>query len=437
MPVTGCGCNDPRYCSHNKKIGFLGMGKLGLPVAYTFASKGHEVYGYDVDDKVYEYVAERTYPHQEEGLALLMEKYRVVMVDTVKDLVARSNLIFVPIQTPHGKKYEGSTRLPIERKDFDYKYLKQGISELAKECRKQKKHLDIAIISTVLPGTVEREIRPLLNKYTHLVYEPMFIAMGTVVADVLNPEFVLMGVDEPEVADRLEQFYSTIHDKPCFKTDINTAEGIKVFYNTFITMKTVLGNIYGEMAHKLAMNADDIYEALSLATDRIISPKYLKAGVGDGGGCHPRDNIALSYIADKVNLSYNIFDSLMLAREKHMQWIADLAIIKAEEEVLPIYVMGESFKPETFITTGSPAVLLANIIGETHDVVIVPEFSEPPEPGVYILGVAHTEYIDTKFPEGSVIIDPFRMVEATENVEVVRIGDERKSSKKSLIKRTV
>jgi UDPglucose 6-dehydrogenase len=405
------------------RIGFNGVGKLGLPVAYAFASKGHEVYGYDIDDRIYEYIAEKTYPNQEEGLAPLMDKYKVFMVDDLKTLVREADIIFTAIQTPHSKEYEGSARVPEERRDFDYTYLKQGISDLAKECASQKKHLDIAIISTVLPGTINREIRPLLNKYTHLVYEPMFIAMGTVVADTLNPEFVLLGVDEPGVAGRLEQFYGTIHDKPCFKTDINTAEGIKVFYNTFITTKTVLGNLYGELAHKLGMNADDIYKALSMATDRIISPKYLKAGLADGGGCHPRDNIALSYIAEKTNLSFNYFDALMEAREKHMQWIADVVILQAHERNLPIFVLGESFKPGTLIKTGSAACLLANILSETHDIIVLPEFTEPRNKGVYVIGVAHEEYKSTKYPRGSVVIDAFRFIGKQEGVEIVGIGN--------------
>ena len=155
------------------------------------------------------------------------------------------------------------------------------------------------IISTVLPGTLDREVLPLLGPRFRLVYEPLFISMGTVVTDYLNPEFVLCGAHDPDAAQHLTAFYATIHRKPLFWTDLRTAEGIKVFYNTFITAKIALANLYGEMAHKLQMNADDISDALSLATERLISPKYLRAGMGDGGGCHPRDNIALSFIAEK------------------------------------------------------------------------------------------------------------------------------------------
>jgi len=402
------------------KIGFQGLGKLGLPVAYTFASKGHAVWGYDISPEPYEQIKNRTYPHQEEGLVELMQNHEVLPALTLEKLVTEADMIFVPIQTPHDPKYEGTTRLPEERIDFDYEHLINGIKDLAGVCHRLKKHIDVAIISTVLPGTTKRLINPLLNEYTHLVYEPMFIAMGTVVQDVLNPEFVLCGVDEEDVADRLEEFYETIHDKPVFRTDINTAEGIKVFYNTFISTKIALANLYGEMSQKVDMNVDDIYEAFSLATDRLISMKYLRAGVGDGGGCHPRDNIALSHIAQKHNLSFDLFEAIMLAREKHMEFIADLALEYGKE----ITVLGKAFKPETEIETGSPSILLVNILREkgaevqhVNDI----DINERLDP-VIIIGTQNQRYKELHLPENSVVIDPFGMIDDQSGVEVIRIG---------------
>jgi UDPglucose 6-dehydrogenase len=215
---------------------------------------------------------------------------------------------------------------------------------------------------------MEREVLPIVGKNFRLVYEPLFIAMGTVLRDFLWPEFVLIGADSRDAAQELVEFYKTIHNAPVFVTDIRTAEGIKVFYNTFITMKTVLGNMYGEMAHKLGMNVDDIYEALSLAKDRLISNKYLKAGMGDGGGCHPRDNIALSYVARRVGLSFDMFDALMTAREKHAEWLADL--IEYHRTTLELRCrcafLGKAFKPNTNLDSGSPARLLSSILSERN-----------------------------------------------------------------------
>lgn len=397
------------------KVGFIGLGKLGLPGALAIEAKGHEVAGYDVNPAINEYLVNRHVPFREEGLQPLLDKTNLQLMN-IDTLITWSDIVFCAVQTPHKRKYEGITRLPDDRKDFDYKYLKKAIKSVAMAAKRQKKKTILVVISTCLPGTFNREIKPLLNEYIEYIYNPWFIAMGTVLQDVYNPEFVLLGGKN----DKLTSLYSTIHRKPLLYTDITTAEAIKVSYNTFITTKTVLGNLWGEIAHKTGANVDDIFKAWSMATDRLLSSKYLKSGVGDGGGCHPRDNIALSYIADELGLSFNYFEALMKARENHMGWIAKLAIEQAED--LPIFVLGEAFKPETNLTTGSPATLLANIISETHNVTIIPEPHLPLEKGVYIIGVKHEIYKDVVFPDGSKIIDPFGIIKDREGIEVTRIG---------------
>lgn len=209
---------------------------------------------------------------------------------------------------------------------------------------------------------------------------------------------------------------------------------------TFITMKTVLGNIYGEMAYKLGANVDDIYKALSLAVDRIISPKYLKAGMGDGGGCHPRDNIALSWVANKIGLSFDIFEALMKAREAHTEWLVELIIEKHKKKYketdcsLPIIILGKTFKPETDLIVGSPAMLLSNILNEKGieyihydpyvdtDVEVDIKKLEKNK-AIYFIATKHDVFVQMKFVPGSVVIDPFRFIQKQKGVKVIRICD--------------
>jgi UDPglucose 6-dehydrogenase len=404
------------------KVGVIGLGKLGLPVALAIESKGHEVCGYDVNPAVKGYLEQRKIPFKEEGLQPLLDNHKIKLEAGVDEVVANSDIVFLAIQTPHEPQFEGDKRIPDERADFDYSYLKKAVTDVADAAEWQEKHVTLVVISTCLPGTFKREIEPLLNQYVHYVYNPFFIAMGTVLQDFLNPEFVLVGKHEGDFTGLLS-FYASIHDRPCFTTDITTAEGIKVFYNTFITMKTVLANTYGEMAHKLGMNVDDIYQALSMATDRIISPKYLQAGMGDGGGCHPRDNIALSYIAKKVNLSHNIFEDLMKARESHAEWLADQIVLHAQGR--PVVLLGRAFKPETNIETGSPAILVANILKEegiSFEHLENATLGTLMDPHLYFIGTKHQRYSQLRFPYGSVVIDPFGYIPDQSGVEVVRIG---------------
>lgn len=405
-------------------VGMLGMGKLGLPVALAIEKKGHKVSGFDINPNVAQYLSERKIPFKEKDIQPLLDSTRITL-KTVNDLVTESDIIFCAIQTPHDKEYEGTSRIPETRKDFDYTYLKEAVKTIAAKAAGLKKEVTLVVISTCLPGTFNREIKPLLNEYVNYVYNPFFIAMGQVIDDFLNPEFVLIGTEDKEskATKQLRQFYETIHNKEHVVTDTTTAEGIKVSYNTWITAKTVIANVWGELSMKLGMNFDDIYKAWSLAGDRLISTRYMKSGVGDGGGCHPRDNIALSYIANEVRLSHNIFDDLMKAREDHMDWLARTAINLAKEHDLPLVVLGRSFKPETNIETGSPAVLMANIIHDDYGYPVQHvEDLESDKPCAIAIATMHERYKSVAFPKGSVVLDPFRYIDDAEGVVVYRVG---------------
>lgn len=400
------------------KIGMVGCGKLGLMVALTIESKGHEVKGFDISDAPKDYLAAGRIPFQEEHAEELLATSKMEMVP-LGELCEWADIIFMAIQTPHAPEYEGVTPLPETRADFDYTHLKNCVMGVSLQL---KKPTPCVIISTVLPGTIEREILPLTRKDFRLVYSPQFIAMGTVYRDFLNPEFWLIGTSADQLsADVVKYFFRTIADAPEVLTDIRTAEGIKVFYNTFVTAKTVLANLYGEMAYKCAMNVDDIERAITLSTRRLLSPKYLKAGMGDGGGCHPRDNIALSWLARKVGLSFDFFESLMVAREKHCEFLADLIEEQRFTNALPVIILGRAFKPETNIETGSPALLLSAVLqrrGIKHDCVdAVPERA-----GIVFIGCQHEQYRRIRFSEGSVVIDPFRYIPEQEGVKLVQVG---------------
>ena len=287
-------------------IGFLGLGKLGLPVALAVESKGHKVFGYDVSRKVENFVKLKKIPYKEVWANNLLKKSKLQILN-LAELVKKSDIIFVPIQTPHSEEYEGISKIPNTRKDFDYTFLKKGISDISKEIKKQKKKTVVIIISTVLPGTINREIKPLLNNYVKLCYNPFFIAMGTTIEDFLNPEIILFGVDDKSAAKKAEKFYRSINKSPFFKTTIENAELIKVCYNTFISTKIAFINSVMELCHSLPnTNIDEVSRALSMCNKRIISNKYLFGGMGDGGGCHPRDNIALSWLARKKKTKHGL-----------------------------------------------------------------------------------------------------------------------------------
>jgi UDPglucose 6-dehydrogenase len=343
-------------------------------------------------------------------------------------LVEQSDVLFVAVQTPHDPAYEGVTPLPSSRVDFDYSYLRAAIRRLAEEIRQVGERKILAIISTVLPGTTERELVPLLNEHTGLVYTPSFIAMGTVQDDYLHPEFVLMGVRDGWAADAVSAFFATITDAPQVRTTIPNAELIKVAYNTFIGFKIAFANTLMEICSKVPdTDVDDVTRALGLATRRLLSPAYLSGGMGDGGGCHPRDNIALSWLARELGLSYDLFEKIMEAREKQTGWLADQMMRWSRWTGLPMVILGKAFKPGVKITTGSPAVLLEHLLTARGERVDVYDYFVDPTtkqfgPSVFLIGTKHDRWPQFPFAQGSVILDPWRYIPQRNGVLVVPIG---------------
>ncbi|MBC8421791.1 MAG: nucleotide sugar dehydrogenase [Pelagibacteraceae bacterium] len=409
-------------------IGFIGMGKLGLPVALAIESRGHSVIGYDPSDQVKEIIKTKKLKYQEIYAQEYLDKSNI-SIKSIKEVVEHSEIIFVPIQTPHYEKYEGSTRIPDDRVDFDYTYLKNGIKDLSDEIEKHGKDKIVIIISTVLPGTVRQEIKPLLGRHTKLCYNPFFIAMGTTIKDFLRPEIILFGVDDKKASEKSKKFYRTINHAPFYETTIENAELIKVVYNTFIGTKISFVNTVMEMCHSLPnTNVDDVTNALKMCDDRIISDRYFSGGMGDGGGCHPRDNIALSWLSNKLDLSFNWFDNIMKQRENQTDWLADL--IEQHANNMKICILGKSFKPETNITTGSPSILLKNILKERgldvfHWDPYVDDYNIvlDENPCCYFIGTKHNDFVNFPYEADSVIIDPWRYIPNIANCTVIRIGD--------------
>jgi UDPglucose 6-dehydrogenase len=414
-------------------IGFIGLGKLGLPCALAVESRGHKVVGYDPSEQVKDIIDTKKLQYQEIWAQEHLEKSKIE-IKSVEDVVGESEIIFVPIQTPHGEKFEGITRIPEERENFDYTYLKKGIKDLSEEIYYQQSKKVVVIISTVLPGTIRKEIKPLIedNPYFKLCYNPFFIAMGTTMRDFLHPEIVLFGVDDDWASKKAKKFYRTLHHAPFYDTTIENAELIKVVYNTFIGTKIAFVNTVMEMCHNLPnTNVDDVTNALKMCDERIISDRYLSGGMGDGGGCHPRDNIALSWLSDELGLKFNWFDNIMKQREVQTEWLCDLIEENIIDKETPrICILGKTFKPETNLITGSPAILLKNILEERgHNVVHYDPYVDNyelytgEEPCCYFIGTKHEEFINFPFEKGSIVIDPWRYIPKKEGITVIGVGD--------------
>ena len=157
--------------------------------------------------------------------------------------------------------------------------------------------------------------------------------------------------------------------------------------------------------------------------------------MGDGGGCHPRDNIALSYLARKFKLSYNWYDNIMKQRESQTEWLADLIIENKGDR--QINILGKTFKPETNIITGSPSILLKNILEEKGETVrmwdpyvdssdimkVKDDYKWDKIPQLFFIGTKHKTFTEFYFMPNSVVIDPFRYLTTHDNVKYIPIGN--------------
>lgn len=453
------------------RIGFIGGGKLGLPVALALDSFSFDVCLTDINPDVRNYLLNRKIPYKEELANDLLKTHTIQWCANLSDVIRNSDVIFMPVQTPHDKRYEGTTRLPPERKDFDYSYLIKAVQDFETDFSsiQDPSPKTLVIISTVLPGTIRREIIPIIenDQRINLVYNPFFIAMGTTIHDFLNPEFVLLGIDEPSVPYKLMEIYYKIYNQASKVIDyvtgftnkegfdvgftpnpfyqvmsIESAELTKVAYNTFITSKICIVNTLMEICHKIpGANIDEVTGALKNATKRIVSPMYMNGGLGDGGGCHPRDNIAMSWLAKDLNLSYDWFENLMTSREKQAEFFADLirGFYKKGDSVI---ILGFEFKPETNLTTGSHALLVSEILKESGINCILTSRKQAidnneayrmvekvdyvrikDEKLIFFVGCKHSIFKDFKFPYNSIVIDPFRYIPDQSGVKIIRIGE--------------
>ena len=414
-----------------KNIGFIGLGKLGMDCAEVFAEK-HTVRGYDI------------YPRSSDS----------VKVCSIEDTINQSEWIFIAVPTPHTEGYDGSVPSShMEPKDFGHEAVIDAIHNVNRYATSPKK---IVLISTVLPGTTRRKFYSLLDSQHQFLYNPYLIAMGSVKWDMVNPEMIMIGTDDGNpntLAGELIDIYKTImQNNPRYEIGTwDECEAIKIFYNTFISAKVGLVNMIQDFALRIGhINVDVVTDALARSTMRIMGPKYMTAGMGDAGACHPRDNIALRWLAKEYDIGYDLFDTVMHAREIQAKNLAQFLFDTALQDgkafgLLPIVIHGKAYKPDVPYCIGSYSTLVGHYLKELGVQVkyVDPLADDPADvvatvdtPAVFLW--AHNrkityEYtgdqLDTqpycKIQPGSIIVDPWRKLSSTPDVKVVHYGNTR------------
>ena len=406
-----------------KKVGFVGVGKLGMACAEVMATQ-YQVTGYDI------------YPHTSD---------RIKIVSWLNEAVVGQDIIFVAVQTPHEAKYGGSQPIAhLPNRDFDYTIVKNVLKQINAFVRP---HQMVVLISTVLPGTVRGELRECITN-ARFVYNPYLIAMGSVEWDMVNPEMVIIGTEDGSLtgdAQELIDFYQPLmQNNPRYEIGTwDEAECIKVFYNTFISAKIGIVNMIQDVAIRQGnINVDVVTSALAKSNMRIMGPKYMTAGLGDAGPCHPRDNIALRYLAEKLDLGYDLFDAIMTAREQQARNMAQAVHEQAELYNLPVYIHGKAYKPDVAYLEGSYSLLVGHYLEEMGCTpTYIDPLTEPANPfsvkGVVLLahnrritygyaGEEREQELYSVIEPGSIVIDPWRQYTTNNpNIKVLHYGNTR------------
>lgn len=413
-----------------KNIGFIGLGKLGMDCAEVFAEK-YKVRGYDI------------YPRSSAG----------VEVCDLQDVVNLSDWIFIAVPTPHEDGYDGSVPSShMEPKDFGHDAVKQSLHAINQYATSPKR---VVLISTVLPGTTRRHFATILDPQHQFLYNPYLIAMGSVKWDMVNPEMVMIGSesgDPAEMQELIDIYRALMVNDPRYVTGTwDECEAIKIFYNTFISAKVGLANMIQDFALKIGnINVDVVTNALANSTMRIMGPKYMTAGMGDAGACHPRDNIALRWLAQEYDIGYDLFDTIMHAREIQARNLAEFLVKQANANDLAdkaIVIHGKAYKPDVEYCIGSYSTLVGHYVRELgHKVVYLDPLADDPTDvvadlaGPAVILWAHNrkityeytgEQADTKpycdIPAGSIIVDPWRRLSLDlPHIKVVHYGNTRK-----------
>jgi UDPglucose 6-dehydrogenase len=410
-----------------KKIGFIGLGKLGLDCAEVFANY-YTVRGSDI------------YPRTS----------NTVKVCDIQETVQESEWIFVAVPTPHAEGYDGSVPSShMEPRDFGHEAVIDAITKINHYATSSKK---VVLISTVLPGTTRHYFVPKLAGHHEFLYNPYLIAMGSVKWDMVNPEMIMIGTEDGNpntLANELIKLYQPMmQNTPRYEIGTwDECEAIKIFYNTFISAKVGLANMIQDFAMRIGnINVDVVTDALARSTMRIMGPKYMTAGMGDAGACHPRDNIALRWLAQEYDLGYDMFDTIMRAREVQAKNLARFLVVQAQKNNLPIVIHGKAYKPDVPYCIGSYSTLIGHYVNQAgHRVQYVDPLADNAtdviadfdRPAVVLLahnrhvtygytGQEQTEVFYYDIRPSSVIVDPWRSLPLdTPHMTVIHYGNTR------------
>ena len=339
-------------------ISVVGLGKLGLCTAACLAVKGHTVIGVDSRRETLEALGERLCPIAENGLEALLEQAwgTLTCTDDYSAAVAGSDITLIIVPTPS-----------LEDGTFTNEYLVRALEQLAPALKTKTGFHVVDIVSTVMPGSCEAVFIPLLETLTGkrcgrdfgLVYNPEFIALGSVIRDFLNPDMVLIGASDALSADAVRELYaSAVESAPAYAVmNLVNAEIAKLSLNCFVTMKISFANELAALCEEIPGAHVDVVTR-AIGADSRVGGKYLSGGLGFAGPCFPRDNEAFQAAGRRAGYAPKLSPSVVAVNKAVPGRIAS-RLARWLRPGQSVALFGVAYKQDTHIIEESQSIMLA------------------------------------------------------------------------------
>ncbi len=325
------------------KISVIGAGYVGIVTGIGFAELCNKVVFVDVDERKINTINSGKAPIFEKGLKELTQKNRGKYEATKDyDSIADTDITFICVGTP--SRGNGS---------IDLTFVKSAAAEIGKVLKAKKEFHVVVVKSTVVPGTTENVVKPIIEKKSGkeafkdfgLAMNPEFLREGNAVHDFFNPDRIVMGVKDERTKEVLETLYKPFNC-PKLITDIKTAEMIKYASNAFLATKISFANEIGNICKKLGIDAYEVFRGVGL--DHRINPAFFRAGIGFGGSCFSKDIKALIARAEELGVNPKILKAVIdVNEEQPMKMIELLKKHIPDLKGRRIGILGLAFKPDT------------------------------------------------------------------------------------------